>query len=54
MLNNSRFLFTYNGDEIKKNKDDFPILGQTVYNFDHNKIIAIKARIYFWNFKTPN
>ncbi len=43
MLNDGHFLFTYNGNEIKKDEGDFPEPGWIVYNFGYNKIVAVEA-----------
>ncbi len=43
MLDDDHFSFTYNGNEIKKDKDNFPKPGWTVYNFGHNKIVTVEA-----------
>ena len=38
----------------KKNKKEFLKPRWIMYNFSCNKIVAIKAQIHFWNFKTSN
>ena len=52
MLDDGHFPFTYNGNKITKNEEDFPEPEWTVYDFSCNEIVAVKAQIYFRNFKT--
>ncbi len=54
MLDDGHFPFTYNGDEIKKDKGDFPEPGWTIYDFGRNKIVAVEAQIHSRNFRTPS
>lgn len=54
ILDNGYFPFSYNKDKIKTGEEDFPEPEWTVYDFFHNKIIAVKAKIYSLNFKMPS
>ncbi|MCJ1342199.1 hypothetical protein MMC31_000379, partial [Peltigera leucophlebia] len=49
---NGYFPFTYNSDEIRIGEEEFPEPGWTVYDFSHEKIVAVKAQIHSRNFKT--
>lgn len=54
MLDDGHFLLTYNKDEIRTGKKDFPKPKWTVYNFSCNKIVAIEAQIYSQNYRKPS
>lgn len=54
MLDNRYFLFTYYRNKIKTGKENFLEPEWTIYDFSHNKIIAVEAQIHSQDFGMPS
>ena len=52
MLDNRYFPFTYNGNEIGMDEEEFFEPGWTVNDFSRDKVVAVEAQIHLRNFKT--